>query len=753
MSFSISSFAIIAFLLAAVAPAAAGSEIVQFDFGSYHRCSLTAGGAVDCLGDSNVFGQIGNGKTDDQGSPRPVRVIARGARKVVTGNYFTCAIVGDALQCWGDLTPRKGGTLKPVTLIAHGVVDAAAGQDRVCAIVGTAVQCAGAGVQSGGNDYPLAHPTPETVIAHDASAVTVGDYFACAVVDGALSCWGKVPAYSLDKSGFIHPIAPTHVIERAVSAVAAGANHVCAIVDGALWCWGDNSHGQVGIGIPDIPVTTASGLQGASVTEGEQHCWRGRFDSQPTCIVAHPVEVVHDGVEAVVAKNDATCATVRGALHCWGQNAYGQLGIASHGADVTKPALAIAHGVGYVATGNRTCAIVDGTMQCSRPCRIVEANYRKQWQCPADAGFDTRNLPFGLSALEARLGVWRGSIGPYAVMACLQRSPWDAQYYYIEHGTSIQLTPAPGSDGATWAEHPRGTDATATWTLADVHGETMEGQWSDAAGQRKLPIRLTRVATPGDPGFGCSLIVDPNSASRAFNAPRVGALPVETGPWNGGSRELSVLGGGVSVDELDGDAPYVGAFNTSMRQQFRDEIAAYYDCVSGDPHGEFENHRRIAWHAGPWVVVGESYDAYCGGAHGGSGDAGYQVWNLDRGKTVDPWSWIVASGRVADFCSPHSTCDLTGELRDLVVAVATRGMESGDDCADEYRTGEVSYLLQPNDKGLTFSSHFSTAMHACNDDDIEIPWAKLKPFLTPQGKAAAASMMKAAHEAKASESK
>lgn len=713
VSFSVPALAVIAFVLSAMAPVSSGSDIVQFGFGGA-RCSLTNGGAVDCLGDNNTDGQIGNGKTDDQGSPRPVRVIAHGARKVILGGSYTCAIVGDALRCWGEIPSRKDIALKPVTLIAHGVVDATAGGDRVCAIVGTAVKCIGDGAQS----------TPETVIASDASRIAAGDHFACAVVHSALMCWGEVPSYSIGASGFVHEITPTSVIEHGVSAVAAGAKHICAIVEGALWCWGDNSHGQAGLHIPPMPAPPAN-----SITAGGQQCRRDY--PQPTCGIKHPVEVIRSDVKSVVANGDQTCAVVGSALYCWGRNNAGQLGIASHGADVTKPTLAIAHGVGYVATGGRTCAIIDGAMQCSRPCQVVEVKYRQQLQCPPDAGFDTHNLPFGLSGIETRLGVWRGTIGAHAIMACLQREPWDAQYYYVKHGISIGLTPTPGSDGAAWTERARDTEAAATWTLSDVRGNTISGQWSDPSVQRTLLIKLTRVVTPGDPGFGCSLVVDPDPASRAFNQPRVDALPIETGPWSGDSRELSVLGGAVSVDELDGDAPHVGAFDTAMRQQFRDQIAAYYDCISDDPHGEFENHRGISWHAGPWVVVGESYNTYCGGAHGGSGDASYQVWNLDRGKTVDPWSWIVSSGKVADFCSPYSLCELTGELNDLVVGVATRDMESGDDCAGEYRTGEVSYLLHPDDKGLTFSSHFSTAMHVCNDDDIEISWAKLKPFLTP----------------------
>jgi hypothetical protein len=224
---------IVSILLSGMLVPAYASDIRQFDFGNYHRCSLGANGTVDCLGENNRFGQIGYGGSDEQGSPRPVRVIPRGARKVVTGNFYTCAIVGDALQCWGDIPPNKGNTRKPVTLIKKGVSDIAAGSDRVCAIVRSAVQCIGMGGRTGSREYLEAHPTPETVIASGASAISAGDHYACAVVEAALWCWGRVPSYAIRENRRGDPLPPIRVIEHGVSMVAAGKKHVCAIVDGA----------------------------------------------------------------------------------------------------------------------------------------------------------------------------------------------------------------------------------------------------------------------------------------------------------------------------------------------------------------------------------------------------------------------------------------------------------------------------------------------------------------------------------------
>lgn len=708
--------------------------IRQFDFGSYHRCSLDSSDAVDCLGDSNTFGQLGVGNGED-GSPRPVRSNARNARTVATGSFYTCAIVGDALPCWGDIRPRKGGTRTPVTLIGRGVVDMATGDDRACAIVGSAVQCIGMGGRTGSNEYMHAHPTPETVIASGVTVVAVGQGYACAVANAALWCWGEVPSYAWQKQ-FVQDLPPTRVIERGVSGVAAGSMHACAIVDGALLCWGDNSHGQVGAGVPAMPATTAPPEQStSSVVEGAQRCTRRPYDGTQ-CRVGYPVEVIHDGVEAVVAKHDATCAIVRGALSCWGRNAEGQLGIASHGADVTRPTLAIAHGVGNnVATGTRTCALVDGALQCSRPC--VREN--DAVRCPPDAGSDARNLAFGLSGTETRLGLWRGTIGKHEIMACLQRPFSGATYYYVEYGPSIVMTETANSDGVTWTEGAAEAAPSATWALNDVKGNTLSGRWSDAADQPTLPIRLTRSTTPGDPGDSCSNAS--TAAGRAYNRPRMDKSIIP-GRWIDHERVMSALDGRINAFEI-ADVANAQLFNAAVRDWLDDEVAGYYDCISAAPTGQFNSDLETEWRADPWIILRERYEADCGGAHPNGGVANYWVWNLAEGRKVDPWRWVVTLAN-SDDCPSRCENKPTDGLNRLIVAAATRNKD-GDECADWVNDARNlgSYQLRPSATGPVFTTAFAHVMQAC-DEDIEIPWSKLTPFLTREGKVAATSLQGAA---------
>jgi len=348
----------------------------------------------------------------------------------------------------------------------------------------------------------------------------------------------------------------------------------------------------------------------------------------------------------------------------------------------------------------------------------------------------------GLSPLEARLGVWRGTVGTHSIMACLQRANSGAAYYYVEHGLSIALSPEPDTDGTTWSERTNDGTESGTWALDKAQDNTLIGWWSDATGKRTLPIHLTRVVAPGDPGNACgSGMTTP--ARRAFDAPRIDAQTVKIEPWSAHERKLSALDGKITAIELLDDAPNAKAFNATIREWVRDQIAGYYDCLSSAPQGDFSEELEIQWRADPWIVMREIYQADCGGAHPSRGITSW-VWNLAERKRIEPWRWIVTIGKSEDC--PYLGCEQqpTDELNDLIVAAATRN-KGGDECSDsvnEYRKYGF-YQLRPSAGGLVFSTDFPYAAQAC-DEDIEIPWKKLEPFLSVQGRKAMRTIRQAA---------
>ena len=226
----------------------------------------------------------------------------------------------------------------------------------------------------------------------DATALTTGSAFTCVLLsDATVRCWGNNGAGQLgtgvSSSGSSVPVPATAL--PAVVSIHAGGNHACARrPDDTLTCWGYNSYGQVGTGntlTPQVTPTVVSGLAGVKQADpGEAftcvllenqsaHCW-GRniqgqlgngntFDQlQPTAVSLIP-SVLRISTGAMHA-----CAIVDpgGALRCWGENNYGQLGDDSTTDRSTPVTVSTITGVYAVAAGgSHTCAIdTTGTTWC-----------------------------------------------------------------------------------------------------------------------------------------------------------------------------------------------------------------------------------------------------------------------------------------------------------------------------------------------------------------------------------------------------
>lgn len=189
------------------------------------------------------------------------------------------------------------------------------------------------------------------------------------------------------------------------SALAAGRAHSCLLVqDGRVRCWGRNDEGQVGDATTTdrfVPVdvsglNVSSGAQATAIVSGDAHacaivntssatgavrCW-GRNDSGQLGNGAagtdssSPVNVTGlDGLAAatravaIAAGGNHSCAvTAAGALMCWGENAFGQVGDASTTDRSTPVAVALSGGATPASVelgGEHSCAVTAaGAVQC-----------------------------------------------------------------------------------------------------------------------------------------------------------------------------------------------------------------------------------------------------------------------------------------------------------------------------------------------------------------------------------------------------
>jgi hypothetical protein len=237
------------------------------------------------------------------------------------------------------------GDAAALAAVASNFVSVSLGNDFACALTASgAVQCWGNG-QVGSSTYPVTVPGLES----GATAISAGNMHACAVTRfGAVQCWNYDQGTGGAPQATVVP-----GLERGIAAVSvrsyagfpyAGGGTVCAVTaSGAAECWGDNTYGQLGNG----SIGPAAGST-----------------------VPVPVTGLDHGVIAVSVGDAAACAiTAGGAVQCWGDNAFGQLGtdprvLAFSLVPVAVPGLT--SGVTAVSAGDRAaCALTaDGQVTC-----------------------------------------------------------------------------------------------------------------------------------------------------------------------------------------------------------------------------------------------------------------------------------------------------------------------------------------------------------------------------------------------------
>jgi cysteine-rich repeat protein len=265
----------------------------------------------------------------------------RAVRRIVAGGYCTCVVWEDgALRCWGSAEER-----------CNGWGDAALfdlGDDETPASVG---------------DVPS---------AVNVRGLDIGSHSCLVTADSEVRCWGRSDEFGQLGRGEPGGTPPTGVAEatpvtlgaEAVDVVVGGEHTCVRTTTGGVRCWGHNDGGQLGlghtmnIGDDEDPASAAEvDLGGAAVQisagtmhtcavldGGQVRCWgRGRFGDSPGGLLGRgdTLDIGDDELPAsvdpvalpgpaarIVVRGGHTCALLRdGSLVCWGDNAYGQLGL------------------------------------------------------------------------------------------------------------------------------------------------------------------------------------------------------------------------------------------------------------------------------------------------------------------------------------------------------------------------------------------------------------------------------------------
>jgi alpha-tubulin suppressor-like RCC1 family protein len=234
-------------------------------------------------------------------------------------------------------------------------------------------------------------PVEPTPVA--GSRLHVAQNSSCLVTaSGGVKCWGD--SFTGLSGDVMYPKIESAVQIPGLSgikAVSVGWNFACALTNaGGVKCWGENSSGQLGNNTftDSLAPVSVAGLASdvkqvavgdlfacALLNAGAMKCWGNTAWGQLGTIVSYdpyepfipyPVDVVgmSSGVTAISAGDQHACAIKNGGLWCWGSNEFGQVGnIAMLPMEYHQPmpVHTLSSGVAAVtAASENTCAITTG---------------------------------------------------------------------------------------------------------------------------------------------------------------------------------------------------------------------------------------------------------------------------------------------------------------------------------------------------------------------------------------------------------
>ena len=369
--------------------------VVNIDASQYHYCVTTASGGAKCWG-HGPWGNLGDGSTAQRNAPVDVLGISAGAVRIAASTHSSCAVTGTGgVMCWGYGANGQNGNgstsqtymAVPVTGITDAV-DIDGGHQHFCARLSSgAAKCwgwNGYGQLGTGNTSSAATPQSVTDLGSGVREISAGYYTSCAITAaGAVWCWGRNDGFELGNKTSTNSYVPVGVAGVKASILAVAETSLSAVTLPTQ---------RFRVGDAPVTFTAATSNRSSDIVYSSTNTSIATVDSATRTLTivgtglayvkayvpatstqsAHwsyaRVEVPDSDYTAVRTSHYNSCGITRqGALKCWGNNDWGQLG---NGSTDRKyiPTLVrgLEAGVASVATGyHHTCALTTlGGVKC-----------------------------------------------------------------------------------------------------------------------------------------------------------------------------------------------------------------------------------------------------------------------------------------------------------------------------------------------------------------------------------------------------
>jgi len=316
-------------------------------------------------------------------------------------------------------------------------------------------------------------------------------------------------------------------------------------------------------------------------------------------------------------------------------------------------------------------------------------------------------------------GVWSGSIATKAIIVCFNGgSRWTsyASYYYVEHLKPIVLTTR--DTDAFWHEE----NDTGQWELSAPVNGVVVGTWSHPKAQKTLPIKLGFL-DGGDDKTACAR---DSYNSRLEMVPKVEIAKIIQFSPGRSYRKLRFAG--QETIELFGPDPAIARINALLRlDQSKEAVDAYFrqrrEFLGRVGYPEVDEvHVELNYWDAHFITIA-FYTWVAGEGRSGSSND-YQTWNTVTGEKIALWTW---------FKSKSSEAQLPPKLQRYLF----RKEKPTPECEGGYQ-GQGQFILTLSKTGLNV---FEDEWGSGCEKSFFVPYAKLLPFLSPQGTLAVQSML------------